>query len=200
MGIVLAIMVFVYPLALPLATLGAIFFVASSIERGLAVFAVRAAVVLISLVAVLSPGVATTGSGSFLHPWWLWLQIGQADVDYYGFHYAVACVLLLVMMNISVALFRVFVKRHSSPPRARPHFEMLEVRYAVAMKNAARLFLAGNPDSFACPACAGSIGVKSPDLSSVTNQRVVVTKCSCGKCSATINVESLVKNDVPKIL
>jgi hypothetical protein len=189
MGFVLAIMVFVYPLALPFATLGALSFAAGSIERGFAVFAVRAAVVLLLLLVLLSPSTASTISGSFLLPWWLYL--GQDGVRHYGLHYALACVLLLIVLSLGVVLYRAFAKRFNASPRNHPQHDVLESRYTAATNNAARLFLAGNPDRFACPACGRSIAVKAHELPSITGQRVVMTSCSCGKCSATIAVESL---------
>ena len=106
MGLLLALSVFVYPVVLPFATLGLLFFVASSQELGLRPLCTRAALVLTALVATLAPGVVSTTSGSFLLPWWLHMAIGHSDVHYYVGEYALACTALLAVMAMAFTAWR----------------------------------------------------------------------------------------------
>jgi hypothetical protein len=119
MGLVLVLMIFVYPLALPVVTLGTLFFVASSIKQGAKVAGARAVVALPALLVLLSPGIVSTGAGSFLLPWWLHLMVGHTDVKYYPIQYALACVLLLVLFCFVIAVYRAFATRASGPTRRR---------------------------------------------------------------------------------
>jgi hypothetical protein len=105
-GLLIALSVFVYPPALPFLTLGLLFFVASSLPRGVPTVAARAVLVLPGLVAALGPGVVSTGSGSFLLPWWLHVAVGHTGVDYYVIEYALACAALLPVLVLTVAAWR----------------------------------------------------------------------------------------------
>src|SRR5437762_4282247 len=92
MGVLLALMVFVYRLALPVVTLGALIFVAASLRLGVLVAAARAVVAFPLLVVFLTPGVVSTVAGSFLLPWWLHVAVGHSGVHYYPVEYALVCV------------------------------------------------------------------------------------------------------------
>ena len=115
MGALLAIMVFVYPLAMPVATLAALLFVAGSLKLGVQVAAARTLVVLPVLMLLLAPGVASTVSGSFLLPWWLHVAVGHTGVRYYPLAYLLGCLCLLVLLCSVVLVWRHFARR--SAPR-----------------------------------------------------------------------------------
>jgi hypothetical protein len=103
MGLVLALMVFVYPLALPVLTVGALFYSTASLDSGVSKFAFRASVVISALALLLGPGVTSGVSGSFLLPWWLHVAVGHSGIRFYVWQYSLACVTLLAIL-ITIAL------------------------------------------------------------------------------------------------
>lgn len=113
MGIVVALMVFLYPL-------GTLFITPASyialliLTRGKAgaMFALGLPLTGI-LVLVLGPSIVRTGSGSFAFPWWL-PQAGTTE--YFVWHYALACIALLLLLVLAVRIYRAFV-----PLAERPH-------------------------------------------------------------------------------
>lgn len=117
MGFVLAIAVFVYPLALPLVTVFVCAFVAMSLPR-LATMAARALVALPILVALMSPGVVSGGTGWFLLPWWLHVMVGHQEVKYYPLPYTLACIAVLAVSFLAVAAYRAVVGHRA---RTRGH-------------------------------------------------------------------------------
>lgn len=118
MGFLLVILVFVFPLALPLVTLATLLFVAMTAEGGPRAFVLRALKAISVLVLIGGPGVVSGGSGSFLLPWWMHVAIGHSGVRYYVLQYAVLCVLLLLILLVVVTLWRSPVSQTSSRGRA----------------------------------------------------------------------------------
>lgn len=118
MGSLLVILVFVYPLALPVVTLATLLFLAMTAEGGLKAFVLRALKAISVLVLIGGPGILSGGSGSFLLPWWMHVAIGHSGVSYYVLPYAVLCVLLLLLLHVAVTLWRSRVSQASSRGRA----------------------------------------------------------------------------------
>ena len=106
MGFLLAISVFVYPLALPVVTLVAMAIMASSVRRGITALVARASIGIPVLLLLFSPGVVSTGAGSFLLPWWLHLMVGHTGVTYYALQYALGCGALLGAFSGLIAICR----------------------------------------------------------------------------------------------
>jgi hypothetical protein len=114
MGVVLVLMVFLYLLALPVATLGALIFVTASAKLGALVVAGRAVVVVSSLMLVLTPGIVSNGAGSFLLPWWLHVAVGHSGVEYYPLQYMLFCTATLVVLLSLRAAWRAVAERLAS--------------------------------------------------------------------------------------
>lgn len=118
MGALLAIMVFVYPLAFPLLTIGLLFYAGSTMNMGLRAAMVRIAAILAFLMLALSPSIESTGAGSFLLPWWLQVLIGSTNAKYYPGTYMLACLSLLVIFILGIGVYR-HVAENSIKPTKR---------------------------------------------------------------------------------
>ena len=72
MGLVTALMVFVFPLGMPILTLVGVFNIAFS-SLPLATRLLRSFILAIVLMLILGPAVERNGAGAFALPWWLLL-------------------------------------------------------------------------------------------------------------------------------
>ena len=106
MGILLVLMVFIYPLALPVLTIGLLFYAASSMNLGARIALNRIAATLLFLLVALSPSIQSGGAGSFLLPWWLQVLIGAEGVEYYPGRYLLSCLFLLVVFILGIGVYR----------------------------------------------------------------------------------------------
>jgi hypothetical protein len=106
MGALFAIMVFVYPLAFPLLTIGLLFYAASTMNMGLRPALLRIALVLAFLMLALLPSIESNGAGSFLLPWWLQVLVGSKDAKYYPGTFMVACLSLLMVFILGIGVYR----------------------------------------------------------------------------------------------
>lgn len=119
MGFLLVVMVFVFPLALPVVTFATLLFVARAAKQGLAPFLYRALKSLPLLVVLAGPGVVSGGAGSFLLPWWMHVIVGHSGVRYYVFQYAGFCAAFLFLLLGFMAIFGVS-RQSSSMKRYAP--------------------------------------------------------------------------------
>lgn len=108
MNTVAALLVFLYPLGMPIITLGS-FVVLTVLSNGkVGAIAWRGLVVVVALVAVLGPSVVRNGSGAFALPWWLVRRRG--GTEYYVWHYAFVCLSLLLCALVVSSLYRLVVR------------------------------------------------------------------------------------------
>ncbi|MBG9390667.1 hypothetical protein [Caenimonas aquaedulcis] len=105
MGLLLALSVFVYPLALPVVTVAGLYLAAFKGNRDLPSIAMRGLVVLPPLVLLFTPGIYRGGAGAFLLPWWLFMFIGHEGVSYYAVTYIFICGLGLAMLGMFAVWF-----------------------------------------------------------------------------------------------
>ncbi|OGA30614.1 MAG: hypothetical protein A2W81_06390 [Betaproteobacteria bacterium RIFCSPLOWO2_12_61_14] len=106
MGLLLVVLVFVFPLALPVFTFATLLFVALAAERGAKTFLSRGLKAIALLVLLAGPGTVSNSAGSFLLPWWMHVAVGHSGVRYYVFQYAGLCVVLLFVLLVAVAIWR----------------------------------------------------------------------------------------------
>jgi len=113
MNTVAALLVFLYPLGMPIITLGS-FIVLSILSDGkVGAIAWRGSVVVAALVAALGPSVIRNGSGAFALPWWL---VGQkGGTEYYVVHYTVVCLALLLCAVTVASLYQLVVRIKGKP-------------------------------------------------------------------------------------
>ena len=117
MGALLAIMVFVYPLAFPLLTIGLLFYAGSTMNMGLRAALLRIAAILAFLMLALSPSIESNGAGSFLLPWWLQVLVGSTDAKYYPGIYLLACLSLLAVFILGIGAYRHLAQHSVKPPK-----------------------------------------------------------------------------------
>jgi hypothetical protein len=95
LGILLALMVFLYPLGMPLVTIGVAVFASRRAGENWRQFAARSLWAIGVLAAVCSPGIVRNGAGTFALPWWLHLLVGHTGVEYYVLEYLLVCLALV---------------------------------------------------------------------------------------------------------
>ena len=78
---------------------------------GLGAALVRVTSVLAFLMLVLSPSIESTGSGSFLLPWWL----GSTTAEYYPGRYLLICMALLAIFVIGKSGYKHLAERETEP-------------------------------------------------------------------------------------
>lgn len=111
----LVIAVFVYPLALPLATIGLLWRASSAMQKGLRTASLKVADTLLFLVLALSPSIESSMSGAFLLPWWLQLASGSKNATYYPGTYFLTCLGLLAAFMIARIYHSRFAKKSTDP-------------------------------------------------------------------------------------
>jgi hypothetical protein len=117
MGVLLALMVFVYPLALPVLTLAGLFYAGSTMNLGLRVATARMATVLMLLMLLLSPSIESGGAGSFLLPWWLQVLVGSTSAKYYPVTYLLSCLTLLAFFILGIGVYRHLAEQSVKPTK-----------------------------------------------------------------------------------
>jgi hypothetical protein len=111
MGLFLVLMAFLYPLGMPLVTLGSFIFIAIlSAARPTRQF-FQGLLVVPALLLFLAPGIVTTGAGTFALPWWLHMLVGHSGVKYYVWHYGLVCVGLLIAFSVGALAYQTMVLR-----------------------------------------------------------------------------------------
>ena len=113
MGFLLALMVFVYPLALPILTVVVLLFIVKSIKLGLLVALTRGLLALSLLSAFFSPGLVSNGSGSFLLPSWLHIMVGHSNVRYYPLAFLFTTVALALFLSACTLALRALIRASS---------------------------------------------------------------------------------------
>lgn len=180
MGVVLVLMVFLYPLGMPIITLAS--YVALLIlKRGqaTAVFVFGLPVTGV-LVLVLGPSIVRTGAGSFALPWWL-QQSGATE--YYVWQYALACLALLLLFTLGVTIYRILVPL----PLPQSPDSQLASQNTAEILAAIKSFRAGNPVSQRCVICNSPISIESAP--SAKGQPVVLhVSCSCKQCNGRLSL------------
>lgn len=107
MGFVTALMVFLFPLALPVVTLVGAFKVARS-QGTFALRLVRGLLLVIALTVLFSPAIERNGAGSFALPWWLLLGSQSKS---YAWQYAVVALCTVTALSVLVSGYRYFRSR-----------------------------------------------------------------------------------------
>jgi hypothetical protein len=125
MGLLLVVLVFVFPLVFPVVTLATLLFVALAAKRGAKTFLSRALTAIALLVLLAGPGIVSNSAGSFFLPWWMHVAVGHSGVRYYVFQYAGFCVVLLLALLVAVAIWKgsapqISLKGHAPFHRRRP--------------------------------------------------------------------------------
>ena len=178
MGIALALLVFLYPLGLPLVTLAAFIMLAILTRaRASSMLALGVPLVLV-LVAILGPIIVRTGSGSFALPWWA----QAAGVEYYVWQYALVCLGLLGIFTIGASIYRLFVPVQA--PSAKPPAPARSNLNTEAISVALREFRAGQPITQVCAVCGSPILIESNTKQAAESRTAIIT-CSCTQCNGT---------------
>ena len=102
MGFITALMVFVFPLGLPVLTLVGAFKVARS-EGTFALRIARGLLLVVALTVLLGPAIERNGAGSFALPWWLLLGSQSKS---YAWQYAIVAFCIVAALSALVSGYR----------------------------------------------------------------------------------------------
>ncbi len=103
MGFITALMVFVFPVGLPIVTLIAVVKV-SCTSRPLSFRLLRGAFLVAVLTLLLGPSIQSTVAGSFALPWWL--LVGTGGVENYLWQYALIAFCSIAALSALVSVYR----------------------------------------------------------------------------------------------
>jgi len=177
MGLVLVLMVFLYPLGMPLVT-PASYIALLILTRGRPATMFALGLPLTGfLVLALGPSIVRTGAGSFALPWWL-QQSGTTE--YYVWHYALVCMALLLLSVVAVSIYRLFVPLAASP-EPRPE-STRSSQNTEAILAAVQSFRAGKPVSQVCATCGSPITVESVKVTAGQGACLQIG-CRCKQCN-----------------
>jgi hypothetical protein len=181
MDIILALMVFLYPLGMPFITLGSYIAVLILARSSAAHMLSLGLPVTLLLTVALSPAITRNGAGSFALPWWLQSE----SADYYVIEYALLCVSILVLFCFGAWAYRRFVPLRPLASEGIASKHASENTSAIAQAIGA--FQKGVPISQSCVACGSSLTLKALPKSS-EQQLVLQVRCRCGQCNGTFTI------------
>ena len=184
MNVAGALMVFLYPLALPLLTLGGFVTVTILHARTPLVHLKYGSVLSLVLVLLLTPGASRGGAGAFALPWWM---VQGGSTEFYFWPYLLVCTALLLCSSVAALVYRVAASRSTASAAPDP---AVSRRYITAAENAARQFRGRNPDHHYCPSCTDRIFVTAVPSATV-GEFAYKTRCTCGNCTQTVALSSL---------